>query len=203
VWKPYDRKTDNDADGDGIRDADDALPLDSTNGSFPVPILSADSDGLPDDVAEGDEILQQFNFSGKNGPFVPGFMQDHGDQFDADRGYGWGRSLIDNHRRRQKAAPLADTYLFTRTHDVWEYVVPNGEYFVELSVGDASYAQVGQNVTVEGESALRNRTTREGRFAEAGVKASVSDGRLTVEIGLEGSTTNTCLNWLRISVPEK
>lgn len=202
-WKAYRRDSEQDADGDGVRDQDDALPFDSTNVSFSVPELSPDSDGLPNGIPSGTAVVKQFNFSGKHAPLVPGFVQDTGEPFNVERGHGWSRSVVQNNRRRQKTATLADTYLFTRTHDVWEVVVPEGNYVVELSAGDSAYAQVGQNVTVEGVAALRNRTTRKGRFAETTVEVTVRDGRLTVEIGREGSTKNTCLNWLRVLVSDK
>ncbi len=202
-WKPYQRLSQHDADGDGVADRDDALPFDSSNVSFPVPSLSADSDGVPSEITSEDNVIQQFNFAGTNTPPVVGFVQDTGEQFADDRGFGWQRSVIANNRWRHKTATLADTYLFTRTRDVWEFAVPDGNYIVELSVGDSAYTQIGQNVTVEGVSAIRNRTTQVGRFAEATVDATVRDGRLTIEIGREGSTKNTCLNWLRLSAADE
>ena len=46
---------------------------------------------------------------------------------------------------------------------------------------------------------FRDVTMPQGRFAEKSVQIEVRDGRLTLEIGLEGSQTNTCLNWLRVA----
>jgi len=201
-WKTYRRESARDADGDGVPDHDDALLFDSTNVSFSIPPVSPDADGMPNEVASGVTVIQQFNFAGKNNPSVSGFLQETGELFDEDRGFGWRRSIAQNNRCRHRTPTLENTYLFTRTHDVWEYVVPDGDYIVELSVGDSAYSQVGQNVTVEGAPVIRDHTTRKGRFAETGAQVTVCDGRLTVEIGRKGSTTNTCINWLRVLVAE-
>jgi hypothetical protein len=130
---------------------------------------------------------------------VPGFVTDYGEKFTAARGYGWSRDVSEHHRRRGKAQVLPDTYQLTRSHDVWECELPSGDYFVDVSIGDSAYRQFGQHVTVERQTAFRNHTTRIGRFAETRVAVTVSDGKLTVEIGRPGSETNTCLNWIRIS----
>ena len=198
-WKPYSRSTDTDADGDGIADLDDALPLDPFNARPPIPPLPPDVDGLPDALPDSLSLVKQFNFAGPNAPIEAGFITDHGDVFSVDRGYGWHRDLTQEHRWRGVYPLLPDTYILTRTHDVWDCVLPNGEYVVDVAIGDSAHEQFGQNVTVEDVPLCRDVTTPLGRFAEKSVTVQVGDGRLTVEIGLEGSQTNTCLNWLRIA----
>lgn len=201
-WLPFSRVSTSDADGDGIDDRDDALPLDSDNRSLPVRPLPPDQDGLPDELPTTLQLVRQFNFSGSNVPAVHGFVDDHGEVFTVARGFGWTRDITGNQRQRGKTKTLADTFLFTRSHDVWEFIVPNGNWVVDLSIGDAGHEQFGQNVTVEGIPLFRNETTSAGRFAEKSVTVEVMDGRLTVEIGLPESTTNTCLNWLRVARSE-
>lgn len=198
LWKSYARQSATDADGDGIADRDDALPLDAENAALSIAPVSPSGDGLPDNLPEGLVVVKQFNFAGRDVPAVDGFTHDHGEAFDAARGYGWRRDLTQQHRRRGKSKTVADTFIFTRTHDVWECALPNGKYTVNLSIGDAAHEQFGQNVTVEGTPVFRNHTTRVGRFAEKSVEVEVRDGRLTVEIGLPGGETNTCLNWVRV-----
>ena len=53
-------------------------------------------------------------------------------------------------------------------------------------------------MTVERATALENIDTPIGEWAEVETVVEVNDGRLSVEIGRPGGTTNTCLNWLRI-----
>lgn len=89
-------------------------------------------------------------------------------------------------------------FLFTRSHDVWELALPAGLYRVTVCIGDAAHEQFEQNVTVEGQPLMRDVTTRRGRFLEKTCNARVTDGRLSLEIGLPDSETNTCLNWIII-----
>ena len=154
--------------------------------------------GPPDDLPEDLVVVKQFNFASRGTGDVEQCVTDHGDAVSSERGYGWSRRIT-QHRRRGKLSLLPDTYVLTRTHDVWECVLPSGDYTVDLSIGDSAYEQFGQNVTVEGQPVFRNHTTRLARFAEKQLQVTVSDGKLTVEIGLPGSKTNTCLNWLRIA----
>ena len=93
---------------------------------------------------------------------------------------------------------IRDTFLFTRSHDVWEYKLPDGNYRVTVCVGDSDHEQLGQNVTVEGQTLMENQNTESGMFHEAVTTVAINDGRLTMEIGRPGSKTNTCVNWLLI-----
>lgn len=198
-WRPYLRKTENDADGDGIADHEDPLMFNPNSDSLAMPPLSPLADGMPGPLPDGWMLVKQFNFARRNAGSVEGFVADHGDPFEAGRGRGWGRDISTQVRQRGRADLLADTFLFTRTHDVWECLLENGSYHVVVSVGDSDHEQFGQNVTIEGTAVFRDLRTSTGRFAEKAVTVEVRDRRLSVEIGLPGSKTNTCINWLRIA----
>ncbi len=189
-----------DTDADGVLDVDDALPLIPANSSWSAISLPADEDGNPDPPPdETTDDLGMFNFTGTGSKPIDDFMNDNGLVFDAKRGFGWKRDISDNNRRRgQIDGEHRDTFLFTRSHDVWELIVSNGRYEVTVCVGDSGHEQTGQNVTVEGHETLRNVDTFAGEWLEKTATVDVSDGRLTVEIGLPGSSTNTCLNWLHV-----
>ena len=88
---------------------------------------------------------------------------------------------------------LLDTFLFTRSHDVFELAVDHGRYSVMFCIGDSEHEQFGQNVAVEGVRVVDDVTT--AMFAEYETEVDVQDGRLTIEIGRPGETTNTCLLW--------
>ena len=198
--KPFDRKKKGDADDDGTPDQEDALPLDASNGSWPKFLIPADQDGNPDDFEDRKRVLRQFNFTGKDSAVIDGFENDYGIEFNYQRGFGWSRDVSQNNRRRNRIeGAWRDTFLFTRTHDQWECKVENGKYEVTICVGDAGHEQKGQNVAVEYHPVLRDHTTASGWFAEKSVEVEIKDGRLTIEIGEKGGTTNTCLNWLRFS----
>lgn len=201
-WKPYQRLTKEDADGDGIPDPADALCLDPQNTTLLPSPPDPETDGIPNLLSDDLTMVRQFNFGGP-GNDAAEFEADHGQVFTPKRNFGWTRDLSAHHRLRGMSEPPADTFLFTRSHDVWECMLPEGNYTVEFCVGDAEHVQAGQNVTVEGQAVLQDHTTMAGRFAERRVDVHVTDGRLTVEIGRPGSTTNTCLNWLRISTANR
>ncbi|MBP86394.1 MAG: hypothetical protein CMJ64_06725 [Planctomycetaceae bacterium] len=203
--EPRERKTFEDADGDGISDSEDPLlfsPEASTWGTFTLP---PDEDGNPGDDLPTGEDLTLFNFTETGSRDVEGFTNDHGLPFSEERGFGWGRDISKSNRRRgQVDGEWRDTFLFTRSYDVWSCVVSNGNYAVTICVGDSGHEQTGQNVSVAKKSLLRAVDTPIAQFAEKTIKVTVTDGRLAIEIGLPGSTTNTCLNWLRyVRLPER
>ena len=192
---PFLHKSSTDADGDGILDGDDALLFSVETTSWSNFVLPPESDGNPGPESEG----QLINFTGKRSAPVEGFTNDNGLPYDTDRGYGWKRDIsASNRRRRQIEGDWRDTFIFTRSHDVWEYTLPNGRYRVTVCVGDSGHEQVGQNVTIEGAETFRDLDTATSEWAEKTIAVDVEDGRLTVEIGLPESTTNTCINWLLI-----
>ena len=203
--RPWLRKSLLDADGDSIADLEDALLFTSNSPiEFKVaepPKPEPHADGMPGKVT-GHRVVRQFNFGGE-AAHVNGYVLDTGAAMDRDRGHGWGRDIRAQNRRRGKAPTLADTFLFTRTHDVWECRLPSGDYLVQLSIGDADHEQLGQNVTIEGKAVAKDVDTPKGHFRELAAKVQVNDGKLTVELGRPGGTTNTCLNWLQILVSNR
>ena len=113
------------------------------------------------------------------------------------RGYGWHRDISQNHRKRNHVPEsYRDTFIFTRDHATWECKVPNGAWLVTVCIGDSGHEQPGQWVKVEGNQIVKDEATSSGFFLEKTVKTNVSDGRLTIEIGKPGVSTNTCLNWI-------
>ncbi|MBI1314331.1 FAD-dependent oxidoreductase [bacterium] len=198
--QPFEQASADDADADGIPDGDDALPFNAAESSWEETALPADADGHPDPLPEGTTTdVRLFNFTGQGSKPVDGFVNDYGRAFDGKRGFGWQRDISASNRRRgQIDGEQRDTFLFTRSHDVWELAVVNGRYEVTVCVGDSGHDQTGQNVTVEGHETLRDIDTLTGEWIEKTVTVDVADGRLTIEIGLPGRSTNTCLNWLRV-----
>lgn len=198
--RPWERLTPTDADGDGIVDVDDPLPFDPRHSTWGDYVPPPEEDGVPPDLDPSAGKLWRFNFTGPGGKSPQGFTSDLGQTFDAARGFGWERDLTGSFRRRGAFDDdLRDSFRFTRTHDVWELTVPNGRYRVIACVGDAAHDQRGQWVAVERSPLMQNVNTTAGSFFEAGTDITVADGRLTVELGRPGGTTNTCLCWLIVS----
>ena len=191
--------SENDKDGDGILDREDALlftanePMSWEVRVEPV-VLSPKTDGLTPEM-EGDKRVFDFGPVGES--VAKGFRRDSGKVFSGPRGYGWTRDLSDSHRKRG-AVPEGrrDTFIFTRSEDVWELVLENGSYRVITCVGDSGHPQPEQNVVIEGKQVVKDHSTAAGEWLETEVEVEVKDGRLTVEIGREKGGANTCLNWL-------
>jgi len=195
------RKTPTDYDGDGIPDRDDALlftpnkPIVWEVRHQPATLTPA-TDGMPDEVVEGDRL---FDFGPKSKGLNKGWQRDVGAPFADDRGYGWLEDLRGNLRRRSAVDEgWRDSFLFTRNEDVWECSLESGTYLVTCCIGDSGHPQPGQNLTVEGRTLISDQSTASGEWFEAETSVEVTDGRLTVTIGKQGTGTNTCLNWLRI-----
>ena len=198
--RPWQRLSENDADNDGIPDIEDPAPF--THGK---PIVwrigrpEPHQDGLPaDDIGLHPET-QRFNFTTANAPAVNGFFADQGQMFSSERGYGWTQDVSTNSRRRNLLPEtIRDTFVFTREMDVWECAVADGHWKVTACLGDAGHIQTGQKLTVEENAVAENENTASGVFIEVSTTVHVSDGRLTVQLGLQKPACNTCLNWLII-----
>ena len=198
----FERLDFSDADGDDITDTDDPVPFQSGRSTWGDWTPGPEADGLPDPTLFSNKAIQRFNFCGKE-QTTEGFSSDHGLPFQAERSYGWTKSVEANNRTRSRyPEKFRDSFLFTRSHDTWELKLESGRYEVTACVGDSGHEQFGQNLTIEGTPAMRNITTLSGQFQESTLEVEVTDGHLTIEIGLPGSSTNTCLNWLAVRALE-
>jgi hypothetical protein len=188
------RETKDDADGDGVADWLDALPF--TPGSVSWKIEPS-RDGLPPVNSPFSDSAHAFNFTSGDGPTVEGFANDIGKLFDDKQSFGWQRDLTDNTRlRRVDSQPLRDGFVFTRQRDVWECEVANGTWRIHICLGDSGHVQPGQYVSIENRAAAQAVETTAGHFHEIECVRDVSDGRLTITIGIQGGGSNTCINWI-------
>ena len=189
-----------DIDKDGIPDRDDALyltPNEPIVWAIEKVKLTPESDGKPDQELRSEDA-RFLNFCGKGVKLAKGEMADHGARFDAKRGHGWLKDLSSNNRKRNELSGPRDSFIFTRQRDTWECAVENGRYRVTICVGDSGHEQLNQWVKIEGEVAINEVTTADGQFAEKSIEVEVKDGKLTVEIGSQKPSSNTCVNWLAI-----
>jgi hypothetical protein len=100
--QPLLRKSSRDYDEDGINNEDDPQPFDPENKSLPIsPALKLPlkEDGLPAEVNRAmADWSKQFNFTGLESDDVEGYVNDFGDVFNTNAGFGWDRDLTESIR---------------------------------------------------------------------------------------------------------
>ena len=145
--------------------------------------------------------LASINFQPAASAIPAGYQPDSGRIYLASRGYGWEDDSLytgGKTRDRNVASDQAlDTFIFTSTPaKSWRFDVPNGEYQIAVSVGDAGFSQGPQRIVLEGQTAIDGLTTSAGTFKTATKCVQVADGTATVTIG--GLSGNTALDWVKI-----
>jgi hypothetical protein len=199
--QPWIRLGDHDADNDGVVDAEDPLPFSAgTAVEWKIDPPSPDRDGLPDSGVATVTGSIRINFTTSDSPWTDEFVNDTGLAYDARRRFGWQRDLGTSSRRR-RALPenIRDTFVFTRTEDVWEHSIENGSWQVTVCLGDAAHDQRGQRLSVEGVQLVDEEASPAGRFIEVSTTVEVTDRRLTLTLGPQQPGCNTCLNWIVIT----
>ena len=158
------------------------------------------------------------NFQDGETPVPAGWLKDYGQAFglrsgpDQGRGlvYGWkkasGLTPVDltlNGRNRNTASDVVlNTFMHmqmtstntggTPMEALWEAEVPNGNYDITVSVGDASYIDSKHSINVEGFSLISQFVPTEvKKHASATITVTVADGYLTLDAT---GGTNTKIN---------
>ncbi|WP_162564279.1 MULTISPECIES: PA14 domain-containing protein [Microbacterium] len=199
---------------------DGALTLDAIGGTNTKigfvdiePIDVTDPGG--DDPSDGAQVKLTFQPAGT--PVPSGWGAETGLAFSNDRGYGWfdeatsqpvDRSAATRYRtapmggitfptdpRQQGYAFIDNSTQPAYTSGYWEYALPNGEYEVAVSVGDANYTDSTHGVQVEGQPIIASFVPTTTTPFQLGVRdVTVTDGRLTIT----NSGDNTKINWISI-----
>lgn len=145
---------------------------------------------------------KHINFQTSTGPAVVGYQRDSGDVYTVARGYGWLTDLTLNTRvRGENPDPVLDSLIF-RTNTgtaTWQIDLQNGDYSVSIGSGDSSplFPQL-HFVTIEGVNFLNGVPTSPSSFVFVNdKKVTVSDGKLTMQIGGIGSVSTT-VNFINI-----
>lgn len=202
-----------DADGDGRGDLCDNCPATSNPDQSDL-----DRDGFgdrcdtcPDFVAadrDGDGRPDpcgplRLDFAPASSAVVPGYLRDSGAPFDPAAGRGWSGTLPTRERIGPNP-PERNTFVFSQSPQRLTVEVPNGDYLVTLSAGDAQYAQGPHRIEVNSRLVVNGVRTPAGEFLEGRERVEVRNGRLEVRIG--GTAGNTLLNTLealRVASPRE
>jgi hypothetical protein len=163
------------------------------------------------------ELVDRVNFQTAATTTPTGWTADTGLAYTAARGFGWvepGTSTpvdktASTRNRSADATATGDILLDTlnimqndvvtsHAEGAWQYALDDGTYIITASVGDPGFTDSTHTLVIEGVTAINAFTPTTGnRFASGTVTVDVNDGHLTVE----GTGTNTKINWISISVP--
>jgi len=142
------------------------------------------------------------NFQPSASPVPPGYFMDAGDTY-GDRGngyaYGWNVNIAGDSRDRgahsdQRYDSLI--HMHKGSSKTWELEIPNGNYVVEILMGDPSHTNQVNNILIEGTSVV-DPDGQDNFDLHAGVRITVSDGKLTIVEA--GGADNTKLCYINIS----
>jgi hypothetical protein len=143
------------------------------------------------------------NFQPSTSSVPSGFIADTGKAYAGQNGqtYGWNVSNTTQTRDRNTAASTEKDTLAhfgkSGAASKWEIAVPNGNYSVTITAGDATYFDSKYVIAAEGTTIVNATPTSGARWATASGVVKVADGRLTVT-GVSGSFNNK-INSIKIA----
>ncbi|MDZ4401106.1 Ig-like domain-containing protein [Prosthecobacter sp.] len=142
----------------------------------------------------------KINFQNAGAPKPNGYVADNGAVFAVRNGleHGWNMDHSKQGRDRNAVSDQRqDTFIRMRTGARWEIAVPNGEYDLVISVGDAT-ATSTNTLRVEGTVVWSALACAAGKFQVKSLRVSVADGRLTLDNGSAADRV-TALNYIDIA----
>jgi hypothetical protein len=205
---------------DGIRGADpidgDPLFVNATAGDFHIQEGSAaigagvdagvatdiDGEARPGlggiDVGADELAPRRFDFGTPGSPVAAGYAQvTHATTFTPERGFGWNYGTIASRDRGAASSDIRRDFCFTHTA-TFAVTIPNGRYWVTLTMGDAAAGHSQMAVFFENRK-VAVVSTAGNEFRTMTFDAAVTDGELTVWLNDEGgSDPNVVINALEI-----
>jgi len=118
--------------------------------------------------------------------------------------YGWTQDLTANAVNRSEAGVPVElntfVYAGSGTQCTWNMDLPNGKYYVSLSLGDASGGHDHYSLVVEDNTLADDMSLAIGEFYQVSKEVIyVFDGSLTVKLGGIGFS---CLNYIKVNQDE-
>ena len=188
-------------------------------GSLSIPIRRATGGGTPtltavaiDGSAEGSAAdaailsyvlptTRLFDFDAPGTPTQAGYLGvQRGDLYTAAQGFGW-LTAVGSFDRGAISGPQAD--LRRDGHDgstpqTFRLDLSDGSYFVNATIGDASFGRDHIQVKANGVVALADVTTTAGQFFQGGFAVTVSGGALELQFSDLGGDPFWVVNGLEI-----
>jgi PKD repeat protein/fibronectin type 3 domain-containing protein len=154
---------------------------------------------LPEPEAPPTSLATRFDFGTSSSPVDSAFTQVGAtNAFDPVLGYGW-TTAAPVFSRSGPTALLQDGHWGT-DNTFLVIVNPSGQYIVNVTVGDASFARNNIRVDVNGVEKISNLTTAAGQFAHAstGTVSPNENGQLAIRVRSMGGDPYFTINALEI-----
>lgn len=128
----------------------------------------------------------RINFAPDSSPIPAGYDLDSGSVFGIRSNglsYGWNSDHTTLARDRGiNTDQRLDTLIHFKSSATWSIAVPNGNYFVLVSVGDPQYASA-HTIRVQGTTFWSGLSLSANQYAKLGKTISVANGTLAVDQG--------------------
>ncbi|MDJ0689108.1 MAG: hypothetical protein QNJ41_11420 [Xenococcaceae cyanobacterium MO_188.B32] len=170
-----------------IEVTDGRLSID--NGSAPqkttkIAYLEITDDVTPD---RSPDIEMKFNFQAASVATPDNYIRDRGDLYGSRDGgtFGWNIDHTDYGRDRTgyNTDSRRASHVVMKPGAVWEVALPNGEYHVSVTIGDARYSASNNIINVEDSNYWTDLSLDANQFATKVRTVSVNDGKLTIDNG--------------------
>jgi YVTN family beta-propeller protein len=145
-------------------------------------------------------VSAKINFQNTGAPTPNGYCADAGGVFAERNGlsFGWNNDHSAQGRDRNAVTDQRqDSFIRMQAGAKWEMAVPNGEYDLILSVGDAT-ASSTNTLNVEGTAVWSATACAAGMFQVKSLRVLVADGRLTLDNG-RAADRATALDYIDIT----
>ncbi len=140
---------------------------------------------------------RHFDFDASAGHTAPDYVSVLGsDTFTAARAFGWNGAVIPTTESNGANLLLCDGH--TGSNRQFRVQLPNGDYSVNVTLGDPTQLRELVDVWAEGQARVDDVTTRAGEFATREFAVTVSDGELNLQFIGGGTTARFTLNALDI-----
>lgn len=129
-----------------------------------------------------------------------GYVSDNGGVYGSRNGFNYGWNIDHTtfvYDRNKNVNQALDTDCRIQKAGKWEIEVPDGDYMVTVSIGDAEES-TKNSIYVEGKEYWKNEKLPANKFAEESVLVTVKDGRLTIDQGKDNKDLESSIDYVKI-----
>jgi hypothetical protein len=153
--------------------------------------IKANTDTINSKVSMPDVL--KFDFGGPQAAFQPDYIHiTNATAYSADLGYGWASATGMSYRDRGTANYAETGLVFSNASETFRVDLPNGNYTVAVTQGDAAWAHDGMTITAGSYTATVSNVA--GGYTQTVFTACVTGGNLQITLGKATGATDP--NWV-------